>query len=94
MRFVLGLIIGLGIGFAGAVLFAPDKGKKEQAAEGGSLGRPMSANGANGSGGFKSVFESVRKQLDEALSEAKKAQKEAEAEMTERYHQVVSRSRK
>jgi gas vesicle protein len=94
MRFFLGLLIGLGFGFAVAILFAPEKPKKEEMPAGGSLGRPASSMSTNGHGGFKSVFESIRKNLDEAMTEAKKAQKEAEAEMTERYRQVIARSRK
>ncbi|HUF54260.1 MAG TPA: hypothetical protein VMR52_10875 [Dehalococcoidia bacterium] len=93
MQFVLGVVIGVGVGFAASVLLAPDKTKQQAAApRGGSLGRPVYANGANGSHGFKSVVENVRKQLDEAMSEAKKAQKEAEAELTARYERMVARS--
>ena len=84
MRFVLGLLIGLGAGFAGAILFAPERSEAVP-------GKPA-AMGANGKVGFKSVFEDLRKSLDEALGEAKKAQREAEEEMTQRYRRVVGRS--
>ena len=87
MRFILGLLIGLGIGFAGAILFAPEKG--ETTAE-----RKPSDIGANGARGVKSAFDGLRKQFDEAMGEAKKAQREAEEKMTERYRKIVGRSKK
>ncbi|MEX1194356.1 MAG: YtxH domain-containing protein [Dehalococcoidia bacterium] len=88
MRFVLGVLIGFGIGFAGAVLFAPEKAKPT--VTGGSLG----LQATNGSGGVKSAFDAVRKQLDEARTEARKAQRDAEKELTERYERSVSRPAK
>ena len=87
MRFILGLLIGVGIGFAAAILFAPEKTEAE--AERGPSG--PSANGVNGANGFKSAFDGLRKQFDEAFTEAKKAQRDAEEEMTERYRKVVGR---
>jgi len=86
MRFVLGLLIGLGAGFAGAILFAPERSE--------AVPGKAAAMGANGRGGFKSAFEDLRKSLDEALGEAKKARREAEEEMTQRYRRVVGRSGK
>lgn len=86
MRFILGLLIGVGIGFAGSVLFAP---QQEEAP-----GSRRSQVSANGAGGFQSALDGLRKQFDEAFSEAKKAQREAEEEMTERYRRVVGRSGK
>ena len=87
MRFILGLLIGLGIGFAGATLFAPEKGET-------AAGRKPSDINANGAGGVKSAFDGLRKQFDEAMTEAKKAQREAEEKMTERYRKIVGRSKK
>jgi uncharacterized membrane protein len=90
MRFVLGVIIGFGVGFAGAVLFAQQKSPaKASAPGGGSLGHPVGAS-ANGSRG---VLGKVRKGLDEALTEAKQARREAEKDMTERYQRTVGRSK-
>ncbi len=84
MRFILGLLIGIGIGFAASVLLAP---AKDETADGRSA-----ESGANGAGG--SAFEGLRKQFDEAMGEAKKAQREAEEKMTERYRQIVGGSDK
>ena len=85
MRFILGLLIGIGIGFAASVLLAP--GKDETA--GGADERR-----ANGASGARSAFSDLREQFDEAMGEAKKAQREAEEKMTKRYRQIVGRSDK
>ncbi|MCH7810136.1 MAG: hypothetical protein IH863_06125 [Chloroflexi bacterium] len=86
MRFILGLLIGICIGFAASVLLAP--GKDETVGERAAEGR------ANGAGSVSSTFDGLRKQFDEAMGEAKKAQREAEEKMTERYRQIVGRSDK
>jgi len=86
MRFILGLLIGVGIGFAASVLLSP--GKDETAGESATTGR------ANGTGDAGSTFGGLREQFDEAMGEAKKAQREAEEKMTERYRQIVGRSDK
>ncbi len=80
MRFILGLLIGICIGFAASVLLAPEK--DEAASEGADDRR------ANGAGG---ALQDLRKHFDEALGEAKKAQREAENKMTERYRKIVGR---
>ncbi len=85
MRFILGLLIGIGIGFAASVLLAPGK---DETADG------HTAEGHANGGGAGSTFGSLRKQFDEAMGEAKKAQREAEEKMTERYRQIVGRSDK
>ena len=84
MRFILGLLLGIGIGFAASVLLAP--GKDETVGEHAAEGR------AGGTGSAGSTFDGLRKQFDEAMGEAKKAQREAEEKMTERYRQIVGRS--
>jgi hypothetical protein len=86
MRFILGLLIGIGIGFAASVLLSP--GKDETA------GGRADERRANGAGGARSAFSGLREQFDEAMGEAKKAQREAEEKMTERYRQIVGRSDK
>ena len=86
MRFILGLLIGICIGFAASVLLASEKDE----ADGGSAANDR----ANGAGGARSAFDGLRKQFDEAMGEAKKAQREAEEKMTERYRQIVGRSDK
>lgn len=86
MRFILGLLIGVGIGFAASVLLSP--GKDETAGARATEGR------ANGTSDAGSTFGGLREQFDEAMSEAKKAQREAEEKMTERYRQIIGRSDK
>ena len=86
MRFILGLLIGIGIGFAASVLLTP--GKDETVGERAAEGR------SNGAGSVRSAFDGLRKQFDEAMGEAKKAQREAEEKMTERYRKIVGRSDK
>lgn len=85
MRFILGLLIGAGIGFAVSVIFAPEKAAKTDKSAGVHAG-------TNGRSSFQSVIDTVRKQMDEAMTEARKAQKDAESELTERYRRTVARS--
>jgi len=84
MRFILGLLIGIGIGFAASVLLSPGKDETAGAGE----------RRANGTGGASPTFSGLREQFDEAMGEAKKAQREAEEKITERYRQIVGRSDK
>ncbi|MCH8051779.1 MAG: hypothetical protein IIC86_07155 [Chloroflexi bacterium] len=84
MRFILGLLIGVCIGFAASVLLT--QGKDDTAGVDATEGR------ANGAGSVSSALDGLRKQFDEAMGEAKKAQREAEEKMTDRYRQSVSRS--
>ena len=86
MRFILGLLIGVCIGFAASVLLT--SGKDEPSGSHAAEGR------ANGTGDGKSAFSGLREQFDEAMGEAKKAQREAEEKMTERYRKIVGRSDK
>ncbi len=91
MRFILGIAIGLGVGFAGAVLFAPDK-KKEPRTEWPSrvLNEATGTNGHKESG-VKGLVATVRERLDEAMAEAGEARRQAEREMTERYERSVGK---
>ena len=84
MRFILGLLIGLCIGFAASVLLASEKDEDS----GGSLAEAR----ANGARSASAALDGLRKQFDEALGEAKKAQREAEDKMNERYRQSIGRS--
>ena len=94
MRFVLGLLLGFGIGLAGAILFAPDK---KQAARRWPEGHPaqivaVSRNGDRDAGGVKGVVRSVQERLNEAWDEARKASTEAEREMNARYEELKRRN--
>jgi len=94
MRFVLGLAIGFGVGFAGALLFAPDRSK----------GRHVDWAAGTVEGGaavfeedhdlisvMKRALRSVQEQVNEAMGEAKKAQKETEADLLARYEKTARR---
>jgi gas vesicle protein len=92
MRFIIGLLLGFGAGFAGAVLFAPDRSKKDQVA-----GRPAGSSaasngrGENHNGGLRGALRSLQDQISTAMSEAKQASEETEVEMRSRYEQAAGR---
>ena len=94
MRFVLGLAIGFGVGFAGALLFAPDRSKGRQVdwpagtVEGGPV---VFEEDHDLISVMKRALRSVQDQMNEAMEEAKKAQKETEAELLARYEKTAQR---
>lgn len=81
MKFVLGVLIGFGIGFAGALLLAPEKKDRPWTPSTHTDGLPEK-NGLLGT---------VRERVREAMGEARKARKEAEREMLDRYERTVGR---
>lgn len=94
MRFVLGLAIGFGVGFAGALLFAPARAKGRQVdwPDGRVEGGPAAfEEDADLISAVKRVLQSMQERVDEALTEAKKAQKETEREMLARYETTARR---
>jgi gas vesicle protein len=82
MRFLLGVVLGFGVGFAGSVLFAPEKTKEADWVP----GQPQASK--NGSGG---ILDTVKERVTQAMSEAKDARKQAEREMRDRYERTVNR---
>ncbi|HVP05295.1 MAG TPA: hypothetical protein VMT90_06435 [Dehalococcoidia bacterium] len=82
MRFVFGVLLGFGIGFAAAILFAPEKHKKETAWTPRSQAEPPAGNGLVGT---------IKERVSEAMDEAREARKQAEREMLERYERSVGR---
>lgn len=90
-RFLIGMLIGTGIGFAGAVLFAPAR-KQE-----GEPGGPRSAEEAPGEEGenvlerAQDMLRRVQDRLSEALAEAKEASQEAESKLRAEYRAEVFR---
>ena len=82
MRFLLGVVLGFGVGFAGSVLFAPEKKKEADWVP----GQPQASK--NGSGG---ILDTVKERVTQAMSEAKDARKQAEREMRDRYERTVNR---
>jgi len=94
MRLVLGLAIGFGVGFAGALLFAPDrsKGRPVDTPAGTAESVPTAfEEDADLRGAVKRVLRSLQEQVNKALTEAKKAQKETEREMLSRYETTARR---
>ena len=92
MRFLIGVAIGFGAGFAGAVLFAPDRSKREHVewpAGAVDSGPPAFDTDHNIMATVKRTLRSVQDQVNEALEEAKKAQAETEREMRARYERNV-----
>ena len=94
MRFVIGIAIGFGVGFAGAVLFAPDRSKRERVewpAATGSSGPPAFDTDHDLMATVRRALRSVQDQVNEALEEAKNAQSDTEREMRARYERAVHR---
>ncbi|MEO8458448.1 MAG: YtxH domain-containing protein [Chloroflexota bacterium] len=79
MRFIIGILLGFGIGFAGAVLFAPEKKPEPEFIP----GQPQNTNGNGG------LLDKARERVKEAVSEAKEAREQAEREMRDRYERTV-----
>ncbi len=94
MRFLLGLLLGFGVGLAAAILFAPDKNGKTRRWPEGHPARltAVSRNGDRNAGGVQGVVRSVQERLNEAWDEARKASSEAEREMTARYEELKRRN--
>lgn len=93
MRFLIGLLLGFGIGFAAAILFAPERPKVERlwprsTEEGGE--KPEDGN-HHAAGGVQQVLQSFRDHLKEAASEAKQASEEKQTEMRARYQKMAKR---
>jgi gas vesicle protein len=91
MRFIIGILLGFAVGFAGAVLFAPDKPKSRRLwgeSEHDLAGAPVSDNGR---GTARSAIESLRHRVDEAVAEARKASAEAEKDLRARYERMAGR---
>ena len=94
MRFLLGLAIGFGVGFGGALLFAPDRPKRHRVdwPVGTVDARPPAfEENHNIMGSVKRALQSLQEQVSEAMEEAKKAQAEAEAELRSRYEKSAGR---
>jgi len=97
MRLLIGLAIGFGIGFAGAVLFAPDHSRRREA--GWPAGTVDSGPTAietdhNIMAAVRRALRSAQEQVNEALEEAKEAQAKAERELRDRYERKVHKASK
>ena len=76
MRFVIGVVIGFAVGLAGAILFAPEKGRGPWP-----KGHPgLSLNGDQ-SGGVRGAMRTLQDHVNEAWEEARLAAEAKETEM-------------
>ena len=91
MRFIIGLLLGLGIGFAGALLLAPEKRERREGAPGGEEPGGEEGFGENHDtlAGLRRTMRGLQEQLQEAWEEAREAAREAEEEMRARYQRTV-----
>ena len=76
MRFVIGVLIGLAVGLAGAILFAPEK-KRGPWPE----GHPAQSLNGDQSGGLKGALQTLQDHVNEAWEEARLAAEAKEKEM-------------
>ncbi len=95
MRFLIGLLLGLGLGFAGALLFAPERHprtrdtwdippQEEELPARASQNHDFTA-------ALRRALRSLQDQVQEAWDEARQAAQDAEQEMRQRYERSVRR---
>ena len=91
MRFIIGLLLGLGIGFAGALLLAPEKRERREGAPAGEepAGEEAFAENHDSLAALRRAMRGLQEQLQEAWGEAREAAQEAEEEMRTRYQRTV-----
>ena len=96
MRFIIGLLLGLGIGFAGALLLAPEKRERREGAPGGEepAGEEAFAENHDSLAGLRRAMRGLQGQLQEAWGEAREAAQEAEEEMRTRYKRTVPKRKR
>ena len=90
MRFIIGLLLGFGIGLAAALLMAPRKGRLhgEGAPEGEESGGGFGSN-HDAMAGLRRSMQALQEQVQEAWEEARVAAREAEEKMRARYERTV-----
>ncbi|HEV8575403.1 MAG TPA: hypothetical protein VGR43_11940 [Dehalococcoidia bacterium] len=94
MRFLIGVAIGFGVGFAGAVLLAPDRRRSDRVAwpsQPVESGPPAFDTDNSIIASVRSALRSVQERVNEALEEARVAQAETEREMRARYDRIARR---
>jgi len=97
MRFIIGLLLGLGIGLVAALLLAPEKGQRRR--EGEPPGEEASGAVGLGEGqdalaGLQRAMRGLQEQVQEAWEEARQAAQEAEREIRARYERTVSKPKR
>ena len=92
MRFIIGLLLGLGIGFSAALLLAPERGRLREGAPSDEE-TPSEGLGENhdSMAGLRSAMKGLQEQVKEAWDEARQAAQEAEKELRQRYERTVSK---
>ncbi len=95
MRFIIGLLLGLGIGFAAALLLAPERGRLQ---EGAPSDEETTSEGFgenhDSMAGLRRAMRGIQEQVQAAWKEAQEAAQEAEKELRARYEQTVSKRRR
>ncbi|MFB3053513.1 MAG: hypothetical protein ACE1ZT_06565 [Dehalococcoidia bacterium] len=95
MRFIIGLLLGLGIGFAAAVLFAPERGRLR---EGAPSDEETTSEGFGENhdsiAGLRRAMKGLQEQVQEAWEEARQAAQEAEKELRASYDRTVSKPKR
>ena len=94
MRFLIGLALGFGAGFAGAVLFAPERPKRHRVNwPPGTVeaGPAAFEEDHNIMASVRHALRTLQEQVREAMEEAKRAQQEAERELRSRYEKTARR---
>jgi gas vesicle protein len=94
MRFIIGLLLGLCIGFSAALLLAPKRGRLhgESGPEGTAAAGEFGSN-HDTMAGLRRSMKGLQDQVQEAWEEARLAAREAEERMRARYQQSVPRSK-
>ncbi len=95
MRFIIGLLLGLGIGFAAAVLFAPERGRLR---EGAPSDEETTSEGFgenhDSMAGLRRAMKGLQEQVQEAWQEAWQAAREAEKQLRADYERTVSKPKR
>lgn len=96
MRFIIGLLLGFGIGFVGALLLAPEKRERREGAPPGEEPPGEEGFGENHDSlaGLRRAMRGLQEQLQEAWEEAREAAQEAEEEMRARYQRTVPKRKR
>ena len=96
MRFIIGLLLGFGIGFVGALLLAPEKRERREGAPPGEepLGEEGFGENHDSLAGLRRAMRGLQEQLQEAWAEAREAAQEAEEEMRARYERTVAKRKR
>ena len=96
MRFIIGLLLGFGIGFVGALLLAPEKRERREGAPPGEEPAGEAGFGENHDSlaGLRRAMRGLQEQLQEAWEEAREAAQEAEEEMRARYQRTVPKRKR